>query len=138
MPSTTLDVSLTSVKPCSLNDFMDYLLYVEHTAENLQFFLWYSDYIERWSKLLPRQKRLSPAWDPVEHKPSRSGPPVSIHKRSDSEKLTKILSIMERSTSARVPSETPELPESPTADSPCGVETPHDWQPCKYWSPSGR
>jgi len=110
---------------------MDYLLYVEHTAENLQFFLWYCDYVQRWSQLLPRQRRLSPVWDPELHKPCHSGPRVSIHKRSDSEKLTKILTIMARDTSLPGRSRTAEEPEAPGDESPCRVETPHDWQPCK-------
>lgn len=44
---------------------MDYLVFVEHDAECLQFFLWYIDYAERWSRLLPRQRFLSPRWDPL-------------------------------------------------------------------------
>ncbi|KAK3946336.1 hypothetical protein QBC46DRAFT_415328 [Diplogelasinospora grovesii] len=80
--------------PCSLNDFMDYLLYVEHNAECLQFFLWYCDYIQRWSKLLPRQKALSPVWDP--DKARRSARFITYsHKRARSDKMSKILSIME-------------------------------------------
>ena len=29
--------------PCSLQDFLDYLTYVSHDAENLQFYLWMVD-----------------------------------------------------------------------------------------------
>ncbi|CAK7223572.1 hypothetical protein SCUCBS95973_005224 [Sporothrix curviconia] len=45
---------------------MDYLYYVEHRAENFQFFLWYCDYVERWSRLLPHQRQLAPIWGPAE------------------------------------------------------------------------
>ncbi|KAJ1336034.1 Regulator of G protein signaling domain-containing protein [Microdochium nivale] len=34
--------------PCTLRDFMNYLVYIEHSAENLQFFLWFRDYNERF------------------------------------------------------------------------------------------
>ncbi|KAK4168639.1 hypothetical protein QBC43DRAFT_284592 [Cladorrhinum sp. PSN259] len=34
--------------PCTIRDFMNYLIYVERAAENLQFFLWYKDYEKRF------------------------------------------------------------------------------------------
>ncbi|KAK3897720.1 hypothetical protein C8A05DRAFT_19567 [Staphylotrichum tortipilum] len=81
--------------PCSLTDFMDYLLHVEHNAEPLQFFLWYWDYLERWSALLPRQKALSPPWDPD----TAAEPPSRFirysHKRERSRKMNKVIAIME-------------------------------------------
>ncbi|CAG8958179.1 hypothetical protein HYFRA_00000531 [Hymenoscyphus fraxineus] len=46
--------------PCSLNDFMNYLVYVEHNAENLQFYLWYKDYCTRFHALPEHEKALSP------------------------------------------------------------------------------
>ena len=39
---------------------MDYLVYVEHSAENLQFYLWYQDYVRRWKALSADQRALSP------------------------------------------------------------------------------
>jgi hypothetical protein len=41
---------------------MDYLIYVEHNAENLQFFLWYKDYCQRWEHYPERVRKLSPPW----------------------------------------------------------------------------
>jgi hypothetical protein len=41
---------------------MDYLVYVEHSAENLQFYLWYKDYVRRFHLLSANDKRLSPEW----------------------------------------------------------------------------
>lgn len=41
---------------------MDYLVYVEHSAENLQFFLWYRNYVRRWEKLSDAEKKLAPEW----------------------------------------------------------------------------
>ncbi|KAH6623002.1 hypothetical protein F5144DRAFT_605536 [Chaetomium tenue] len=81
--------------PCSLSDFMDYLFYVERNAEPLQFFLWYWDYIQRWSNLLPRQKALSPPWDPEKAIESPSRFIKYSHKRERSLKMNKILAIME-------------------------------------------
>ncbi|KAK4250115.1 hypothetical protein C7999DRAFT_38827 [Corynascus novoguineensis] len=90
--------------PCSLNDFMDYLVHVEHNAEPLQFFLWYWDYIERWSTLLPRQKALSPPWDPEKAANPRSHFIKYNHKRERSSKMSKVLAIMEMGLE-RVPSD---------------------------------
>ena len=41
---------------------MDYLVYVEHNAENLQFLLWYRDYKRRFYDLPEKERALSPEW----------------------------------------------------------------------------
>lgn len=41
---------------------MNYLIYIEHAAENLQFFLWYKDYIRRFDLLSENERRLAPEW----------------------------------------------------------------------------
>lgn len=41
---------------------MDFLVYIEHDAENLQFYLWYRDYVKRWSELPEREQALAPLW----------------------------------------------------------------------------
>lgn len=46
----------------TVRDFMNYLKYIEHAAENLQFFLWYRNYAERWEKLRDSEKTLAPEW----------------------------------------------------------------------------
>jgi hypothetical protein len=35
-------------------------MYIEHSAENLQFYLWYRDYVRRWDTLPAGQRALSP------------------------------------------------------------------------------
>ena len=41
---------------------MNYLVYIERAAENLQFFLWYRDYSKRFAELPSAQQALAPAW----------------------------------------------------------------------------
>lgn len=41
---------------------MNYLKYIEHAAENLQFFLWFRDYSARWQNLPASEKALAPEW----------------------------------------------------------------------------
>ena len=41
---------------------MDYLVYVAHDAENLQFYLWLTDYTKRFEALPQMAKDLSPEW----------------------------------------------------------------------------
>ncbi|PVH80780.1 regulator of G protein-like protein [Cadophora sp. DSE1049] len=53
-----------TLPPCSLNDFMDYLVYVEFSAENLQFYLWFKDYVRRFEALPENEKALSPEFVP--------------------------------------------------------------------------
>lgn len=48
--------------PCSLQDFLDYLTYVTHDAENLQFYLWMVDYFQRFRNAPKSEKKLSPPW----------------------------------------------------------------------------
>lgn len=131
-------------QPCSLNDFMDYLVYEEQNAEALQFFLWYIDYIERWSRLLPRQKALSPPWNQESDTSSRSSISVHSHKRTQSEKLARILNIMEVASANKNSSEMPErrsrrsnstttnfsLPRTPGSET-ASIAGSEGWQPCK-------
>ena len=41
---------------------MNYLIYIEHAAENLQFFLWYKDYSKRFDLLSQNERALAPIW----------------------------------------------------------------------------
>ena len=41
---------------------MNYLLYIERSAENLQFFLWFRGYVQRFDALNVNEKSLSPQW----------------------------------------------------------------------------
>ena len=50
--------------PCSLQDFLDYLTYVTHDAENLQFYLWMVEYFQRFRNAPKIEKALSPKWKP--------------------------------------------------------------------------
>ena len=68
MPSTVyrcaVVVTLTDThpQPVSLSDFMKYLIYVEYSAENLQFYLWYRDYVKRFSTTTTPDIKLAPEW----------------------------------------------------------------------------
>lgn len=48
--------------PCSLQNFIDYLTYVTHDAENLQFYLWMVDYSQRFRNAPKGERALSPRW----------------------------------------------------------------------------
>ena len=41
---------------------MNYLVYIEHSAENLQFYLWYRDYLKRFNELPSNERALAPEW----------------------------------------------------------------------------
>jgi hypothetical protein len=53
------------IQPCTVRDFMNFLKYIELSAENLQFFLWYRDYSKRFNELPASEKALSPEWTGV-------------------------------------------------------------------------
>jgi hypothetical protein len=65
---------------------MDYLVYVEHNAENLQFYLWYKDYVRRFDALSEGEKGLSPEWIPT-------GDAPNLVKDSDKKNNTKRFTI---------------------------------------------
>lgn len=46
----------------TIRDFMNYLIYIEHSAENLQFFLWFRDYQQRFEDAQTRDISLAPEW----------------------------------------------------------------------------
>jgi hypothetical protein len=50
------------LQPVTIRDFMDFLKYIEHSAENLQFYLWYKDYEKRFNELAESERKLSPEW----------------------------------------------------------------------------
>lgn len=41
---------------------MNYLIYIEHSAENLQFFLWHRDYVQRFTEANTSDMSLAPEW----------------------------------------------------------------------------
>lgn len=43
---------------------MDFLCYIEHDAENLQFYLWYKDYVKRFFQRPDSEQALAPEWTP--------------------------------------------------------------------------
>lgn len=61
-----------ALPPCSLQDFMDYLVYVAHDAENLQFYLWLEDYTRRFAAAPVSETCLSPECNIQETPRSRS------------------------------------------------------------------
>lgn len=46
----------------TVRDFMNYLVYVEHSAENLQFYLWYLSYEKRFAETKVSDIHLAPEW----------------------------------------------------------------------------
>ncbi|GJC85781.1 hypothetical protein ColLi_08619 [Colletotrichum liriopes] len=88
-----------TASPCSLNDFMDYLVYVEQDAEPLQFFLWYCGYVHSWTTALtPEQRALAPRWDPDR------GRKLSPRERraKNSSKVSNILEMLDEESDHRV------------------------------------
>lgn len=81
---------------------MDFLVYEDLNPELLQFFIWYCDYIERWSELSPQQKSLSPPWEPARQR-GQKGPTAHTHRRDGSDRLNQILNIMEVVNSRKHP-----------------------------------
>ncbi|KAJ2897554.1 hypothetical protein MKZ38_004626 [Zalerion maritima] len=48
--------------PMTVRDFMNYLIYIERSAENLQFYLWYEDFVKRFQSASTSDLALAPKW----------------------------------------------------------------------------
>lgn len=46
----------------TIRDFMNYLIYIEHSAENLQFYMWFQDYSSRFNAASTKDTELAPEW----------------------------------------------------------------------------
>ena len=57
---------------------MNYLIYIELAAENLQFFLWFRDYLKRFQELPDKEKALSPEWIPERNEFEKDRPAKKI------------------------------------------------------------
>jgi len=115
---------------------------VEREAEPLQFFLWYYDYVQRWTALPDGEKAKVAKWDPNNKRP------VTSHSRNGSvkekAKLGTILDILEREPKAELPQRKNSmatnfsLPRSPApAAAPASREEKNEWAPCKPSSHAG-
>lgn len=104
----------------TIRDFMNYLIYVEHAAENLQFYLWFKDYEKRFQAASTRATALAPEWtramdeDAVakirkEHaeKMQRESQAARIFKGTDFEKRGHELAPLEISNPFTTPPQTP-------------------------------
>ena len=58
---------------------MNYLIYIERAAENLQFFLWLQSYIKRFEALPESQKGLAPVIDLEKLEQDQQARPKSSH-----------------------------------------------------------
>jgi hypothetical protein len=114
---------------------MNYLLYIEHAAENLQFYLWLKDYTQRFHEAKTSDIALSPEWTQAQHdaalqaaqaqitglkRPTRTHTAAGeIFKDTDFEKVPKITS-SESSDPFATPPRTPAAAANDT--------TPHPWE----------
>lgn len=62
---------------------MNYLKYIEHAAENLQFFLWYRDYTARFANLPESERVLSPEWTPAQAEAAAASAKQARSKKSN-------------------------------------------------------
>ncbi|GKT95270.1 regulator of G protein signaling superfamily [Colletotrichum tofieldiae] len=97
--------------PCTVRDFMNYLIYIEHAAENLQFFLWHQDYRKRFGETKTSDMSLAPEWTEAmetevlqrmfkeKSQRMRKKPGQEIFKGTDFEKKGAVAAIIEESNS---------------------------------------
>merc|ERR1711977_456753 len=57
--------------PVTTREFMDFLVYIEHDPENLQFYLWYNDFVKRFFQLSEKDQMLAPEWTPEQAQAER-------------------------------------------------------------------
>ncbi|KAI1644889.1 uncharacterized protein F4817DRAFT_345529 [Daldinia loculata] len=89
---------------------MNYLMYIERSAENLRFFLWYHNYVGRWIQLPRCERERSPV-----HLRSR---PRSIKVEERIDKLSRTLTVLDVDT----PATTQEAASARNPESKIGVD----------------
>jgi len=62
---------------------MNYLKYIEHAAENLQFYLWFQDFSARFDQLPASEKILAPEWTQAQAEAEAAGNVPARPKRVD-------------------------------------------------------
>jgi hypothetical protein len=80
---------------------MDYLVYVEYNAENLQFFLWYKDYTKRFNALSDNEKALSKPWIPDTKEVPDLTKDAEKSEKKKSKRETNVANIMESGYAAK-------------------------------------
>lgn len=68
---------------------MDFLVYIEHDAENLQFFMWYRDYLKRWNELPAKERALAPEWTSEQAQHARNEAMTEKKLNSDAAQILK-------------------------------------------------
>ena len=109
---------------------MNYLIYVAHDAENLQFYLWLRSYKAKFERLRQYEKTMSPPWlseTPQVEQP-KSPPPMPSPDISDANSPRKMLSIetMRFSEESSIQWKTME-----EAVEEANMQAGLMWQPCK-------
>ncbi|KAK1992995.1 hypothetical protein LX36DRAFT_714958 [Colletotrichum falcatum] len=122
--SLTFDKIITggTCPPCTVRDFMNYLIYIEHSAENLQFFLWHRDYQNRFAEAKTLDLALAPEWTETmeteilqrmskeKSQRMRKKPGQEIFKGSDFDKTGSAAAIIEKSNASNPFSTPPRTP----------------------------
>jgi len=133
-------------------------VYVEHNAENLQFFLWYRDYVRRFEALPEKERVLSPEWIPESKEtPNLSkDPEKEARKKGKRETIATLMDTGYDTKGSTFFGEDLEIPTSPTGLSvikdngstvapsvtssttatkiDLASQTGMKWQPCKLLS----
>lgn len=105
---------------------MNYMLYIEHSAENLKFFLWLRDYTARFHKLKDYRKALAPEWTEARNEAANADNPIQLRgpkKQNSANDIFKGTDFEETKiniTEAADPFDTP-----PCSPNDAGVE--HEW-----------
>ncbi|KAL9598753.1 MAG: hypothetical protein Q9219_004311 [cf. Caloplaca sp. 3 TL-2023] len=103
-----------ALPPCTLQDFMDYLVYVSHDAENLQFWIWLQSYTKRFYAASASERALSPPWSAVEGLQPAGTDPNQPPRTADKSKVG--VSEYEVNFDQQEPPMTPTGPMSPQFD----------------------
>ncbi|KAF9871902.1 hypothetical protein CkaCkLH20_10534 [Colletotrichum karsti] len=110
--------------PCTVRDFMNYLIYIELAAENLQFFLWHRDYTNRFQEAKTTDLALAPEWTSTQENEilqqlfkekserMRKKPGQEIFKGTDFEKKGPVAAVIDDGNPFSTPPRTPNDQES--------------------------
>ncbi|CAD0109323.1 unnamed protein product [Aureobasidium uvarum] len=96
--------------------------YIEHSAENLQFYLWYRDYVERFDKLPASEKALSPEWSAAQMDTEITQP--ARRRKKTPTAIATVLEGTDFADTVPLAAERQDVSNDPRSESPEAMRTP--------------
>jgi hypothetical protein len=112
--------------PVTVRDFMNFLKYVEHSAENLQFYLWFKDYVMRFEALPAGERSLSLEWTQAQEEAENVAYRAQLKQKPLNLEANEILKAQNLATDKETPTSENQNPFTDSRDTSSRGSKPED------------